>query len=162
MVCFQAVEDDLDIISGRIRAAMCRSVEDIISIGEDLCRIKAKLPHGQSGSYIMEKFSFSERAAQNYMNAAAAFKGKTATVAHLSPTALYELAANSILRPSVRRMLRFSINLTLAPDEIEIRLRAARQEAQLKLKEERAAAAVQRLSTEELKRRERNERKRSR
>ena len=54
------------------------------------------------------------------------------------------------------------MNSTLAPDEIEIRLRAARQEAQLKLKEERAAAAVQRLSTEELKRRERNERKRSR
>ena len=101
LVCFQAVEDDLDTISGRIRAAMRRSVEDIISIGQDLALIKAKLPHGQFGSYIMEKFSFSERAAQNYMNAAAAFKGKTATVAYLPATALYELAAKRT-PPAVR------------------------------------------------------------
>ena len=66
--------------------------------------------------------------------------------------------------PSVREEIvaLLESDSTLAPHEIEIRLRAARQEAQLKLKEERAAAAVQRLSPEERKRRERNERKRSR
>ena len=93
LVCVQDATDDLDSIAGRIRAAMWGSVEGIISIGQDLALIKAKLPHGQFGSYIMEKFSFSERAAQNYMNAAAAFKGKPATVAYLPATALYELAA---------------------------------------------------------------------
>ena len=155
--------EDLDSIAGRIRAAMCRSVEGIISIGEDLALIKAKLPHGQFGSYIMEKFSFSERAAQNYMNAAAAFKGKTATVASLPPTVLYDLAAKRT-PPAVREEIvaLLESNSTLAPDEIEIRLRAARQEAQLKLKEEQAAAALQRLSPEERGKRERSERKRSR
>src|SRR5215204_2881064 len=95
LVCVQAAADDLDSIAARIRAAMLRSTEGIISIGQDLTRVKANLPHGDFGPWIKEEFHFSERTAQNYMNAAAEFAERTAIVAYLPPKLVYDLAAKS-------------------------------------------------------------------
>jgi len=128
LICVEAAADDLDSIAGRIRAAIGHTIDAIIAIGQDLCRVEAKLPHGQFGSWIMHEFNFSERAAQNYMNAALAFADRTAIVAYLPATILYELAAKSTpsaVREDIVALL--ESDSTLAPDEIATRLRAARQ-----------------------------------
>src|SRR5215207_8229244 len=163
LVCVQAVADDLASIAARIRAAMGRSIECIVAIGQELSFVKGKLPHGRFNRWIVEEFHFSERTAQNYMNAAAAFADRPATVAYLPATLVYDLAAKTTppgVRADIVSLLEYSANV--APDEIATRLRDARQAVLLKRTEARAAAALEGLSAEERKRRERNDRKRSR
>src|SRR5829696_4229031 len=141
LVCVQAVADDLASIAARIRAAMRRSIECIVAIGQELSFVKRKLPHGRFNSWIAEEFHFSERTAQNYMNAAAAFAHRTAIVAYLPATLVYDLAAKSTpsaVREDIVSLLESSVSV--APDEIATRLQDARQAALLK----RKAALLQR------------------
>src|SRR5829696_8869674 len=102
---------------------MCRQSKACFRLDRISVGLKPSCLMGQFGSYIMEKFSFSERAAQSYMNAAAAFKGKTAIVAHLPPTVLYELAAKST-PPAVREdiVALLESGSSLGPEEIATRL----------------------------------------
>jgi hypothetical protein len=79
----------------RIRFRTRRQIEDIIQTGRDLLEIKAKVRHGQFTRWLISEFSWSDRTAQNYMNVATAFAGKTETVSGLPPRILYRLAAPS-------------------------------------------------------------------
>lgn len=79
----------------RIRTRSKGVVEAIVESGADLLSIKDQLPHGAFGDWLRAECDMSERTARNFMAAARAFKGKTATVADLTPTTLYMLAAVS-------------------------------------------------------------------
>lgn len=77
----------------RVRQRHRQQIAAIIETGRELSAVKAKLEHGQFGRWIAAEFDWSERTAQNYMSAFEAFGDKTATVADLPPTAVYQLAS---------------------------------------------------------------------
>jgi hypothetical protein len=78
-----------------VKGLMRRTAEDLIDIGTALIRQKDSLPHGMFLPWIEAEFVMSENTALRMMNVARAFGGKSASVADLTPTALYELAAPS-------------------------------------------------------------------
>ena len=75
-----------------IHTRLKRSGEDVYHIGKALIEAKALIPQGEFTPWLEREFGMSERSAQNFMRVARSFDGKTATVAVLSPTALYLLA----------------------------------------------------------------------
>jgi len=79
----------------RIRVRMKRTAEDIIAIGLDLIEVKGRLPHGRFLPWINTEFGMGERAARNFMSVAERYGSKSAIIADLPPTVLYELAAPS-------------------------------------------------------------------
>lgn len=85
----------LQAAADRIRQRNRAMGETIIQTGIDLIAAKDRLPHGRFGAWLKAEFSWSERAARNYMAAAEAFGTKTATVAVLPPATIYKLAAPS-------------------------------------------------------------------
>jgi len=84
---------DLRETAERVRQRHRQQIAAIIETGRELSAVKAKLEHGQFGRWIAAEFDWSERTAQNYMSAFEAFGDKTATVADLPPTAVYQLAS---------------------------------------------------------------------
>jgi hypothetical protein len=80
----------------RIRQHLRRQCEDIIAAGRELLDVKARLRHGQFSPWLMTEFSWSERTAQNYINVALAFGGKTENFSVLPTNALYRLAAPTV------------------------------------------------------------------
>lgn len=64
----------------------------ILDIGAKLIEVKASLGHGHFLSWLDAECGWSERAAQNYMQAAKSLGTKSATVADLPVTTVYELA----------------------------------------------------------------------
>jgi len=78
-----------------IHMRLKRTAEDVIAIGQDLLEVKARLRHGQFGQWIQAEFSMSERHAQNFMNVALRFGSKSAIIALLPITVIYELASPS-------------------------------------------------------------------
>ena len=82
-------------VAVRIKGRLMRAAEDIIAAGLDLIAVKDSLPHGQFTAWVESEVGISERTAQNFMNTARRFEGKTATVALLAPAVLYAIAAPS-------------------------------------------------------------------
>jgi hypothetical protein len=78
-----------------IRQHCATGCQQIIAIGRALRDVKASLPHGQFRRWLASEFGWSERTARNYMRAAELFESKSATVADLPPTVLYELASGT-------------------------------------------------------------------
>jgi len=78
-----------------IRQRTKRASEDIVAIGRKLCEVKELLPHGQFTDWVTEEFDLSIRTAQNLMAVANRFGSINATVASLSTSVLYLLAAPS-------------------------------------------------------------------
>jgi hypothetical protein len=95
-----------------------RGTQTIISIGADLIQAKAAIGHGNFGAWLATEFGWSERSAQNYMQAAKVFP-KSATVAELPPTAVYRLAAPST-PPSVRERVISRLEAGERPSGAEI------------------------------------------
>jgi hypothetical protein len=79
----------------RIRRLLHNEVDVIIEVGTELCAAKDLVRHGHFEAWLLAEFGMSARTARNYMRAAEAFGGKSATVADLQPTTLYLLAAPS-------------------------------------------------------------------
>jgi hypothetical protein len=81
----------------KLRLALGKQTQNIVEIGKLLIKIREspELAHGKWQGWLKEHFDLSYRTAVNYCSAAeyVARKGKSATVAHLAPTVLYELAA---------------------------------------------------------------------
>lgn len=75
-------------------------------IGRDLIAVKERLPHGQFLPWLEAEFGMSKITAQRFMGVAETYGDKSFTVKHLSPTALYELAAPRHLSKSVRKSRR--------------------------------------------------------
>ncbi len=80
-------------VSGRQMTA------SVMAIGDALLRAKGVLQHGQFEEWIRAEFNMSERTAQNMMNVARTFDGKSAKISLLSDSALYLLAAPSTPEP---------------------------------------------------------------
>jgi hypothetical protein len=77
-----------------VRAGLRRQVDTILAIGRDLTAAKEQLGHGRFGKWLAVEVGFSERSAENYMSAFAAFGDKSAIVAVLKqPTTIYALAS---------------------------------------------------------------------
>src|SRR5262245_30936657 len=74
-----------------IRARAAQGAESMIAIGRELLPAKGCAGHGHFLDWLAAEFAWSERTAQNYMRVATVFDGKAATVADLSPTAVYAL-----------------------------------------------------------------------
>lgn len=83
----------------RVRSLVSVARGCIVEIGRELIEAKRDIPHGQWLPWLETEFGWALRTAQNYMQAAEAFK--YATVAHFSDltidaTALYALAAPDV------------------------------------------------------------------
>ena len=72
-----------------------RTAAAILDTGRDLSAIKALIGHGQFGRWLGAEFGMSIRTAQDYMRAATLHDAKYATVAHLPPTVVLQIARSS-------------------------------------------------------------------
>jgi hypothetical protein len=81
--------------TGEIKALMKRTAQDIIEIGEKLIDVKARLPHGEFGSWLEAEFEWTSETARRFMNVADKFKNNKLLNLEIAPSALYLLAAPS-------------------------------------------------------------------
>jgi hypothetical protein len=81
----------------RIRQKVKQTLEDIITVGNDLLAVKVALPHGQFGPWLEAEFGWTDRMARNFMAVAERFGPKAEMISDLgiAPTAAYMLAAPS-------------------------------------------------------------------
>jgi Protein of unknown function (DUF3102) len=86
----------------RIRRHVASS---IIKIGKDLLAAKRYLSHGSFLKWLESEVGIPARSAQSYMQAAEWVGGKSATVAHLSPSLLYILSSPSTPKELTSRVL---------------------------------------------------------
>ena len=77
-----------------------RMQESTVAIGERLIEVKRLLEHGQFSDWCDTEFSMSHRTAQNLMNIARTFDGKSAEISLLSDSSLALLAAPSTPEPA--------------------------------------------------------------
>lgn len=128
----------------RIRVRMRRTAEDIVEIGRDLIAVKASLPHGAFGPWLEEEFDMGLTAARRFMNVAQRFPAKSATMADITATVLYELAAPSTPDEVVAQVeARAAAGETVTVEEVKALKRvAADAQAALVDAEKRALAAV--------------------
>lgn len=87
-----AAGDPLAAIVSRIKA---RNSGYAVETGKDLIEAKALVPHGKWGQWLKENFNWSERSAQNYMNATKAV-AKNAEFADLKPASIVALTAKNV------------------------------------------------------------------
>jgi hypothetical protein len=132
-----AVAEEAEATAERIRN---RHRASIIDTGNDLRSIKDKLAHGKFGNWLDYHFGMSERTAQNYMNAATAFRSAPKVVDVLPPSTVYKLAAKGAPE-EVRQSVIDEIVGGVTPDhrQIESRIAAAKSDVRRKREEERAA-----------------------
>jgi DUF3102 family protein len=78
-----------------IRRLLRRTVQDIVTIGQKLTGVKARLKHGEWGEWLRSEFDMGERTAQNFMLVADRFKNEIIADLNISPTALCLLASPS-------------------------------------------------------------------
>jgi len=129
-------------IANRIRK---RGAATIISTGVDLREAKATLGHGHFHAWLDAEFGWSERTAQNYMQAAAVFGSKSETVADVPPVVIYKLAAPST-PPAVRKAVLGRLKAGNLPTKAEVDklVAEARQEAKIERLPPKKRAATRR------------------
>lgn len=113
-------EQTAERIRERLRVSM-------IECGNDLLAIKEKLKHGKFGDWLACHFTFSERTAQNMMNAARAFGSVPKLVDMLPDNLIYKLSANGT-PADFRQMVidGFLAGQELYPADVEQRLMQAK------------------------------------
>ncbi|EYR81958.1 DUF3102 domain-containing protein [Shinella sp. DD12] len=136
------VAEEAEATAERIRN---RHRASIIDTGNDLCVVKDKLAHGQFGNWLRYHFGMSERTAQNYMNAAAAFGSAPKVIDLLPPTTIYKLAAKGAPE-EIRKSVIDEVAKGLAPNykEIDARIVAAQKEERQKRETEQSEKQEQR------------------
>ena len=87
--------DEIKAATSRIKARWKRVGKDLIEVGKELNAVKDRLPHGQFLPWLQAEFELSQRTANDLMNVATRFEGKSANIADLNSTVLYLLAAPS-------------------------------------------------------------------
>jgi hypothetical protein len=120
--------------AARIKAK-CRAGQEIIfEIGQELLTIKDKLQHGAFGKWIAAEFDWTDRTAQNYMNAARLHK-ESETVSALPPKVIYALAAPSV-PPEIKNRVLAEIGKGLVPkpDTLLFQINQAKSAAKLAAK----------------------------
>jgi hypothetical protein len=124
-----------------------RTAEHIIQIGQNLLSIKASLGHGHFEAWLQAEFTMSKRQAVNFMQTAERFGDKSAIIADLPVTVIYELAAPSTSEAIIEQVESKQISATLdaikTAKEAERQVRAEQAALQEQLAREREAAAAQ-------------------
>lgn len=124
------VASEAEATAARIRA---RHRDSIIETGLDLISIKEKLGHGQFGSWLTHHFNMSERSAQNYMNAANAFKATPIVIDALPATTIYRLAGKGVPSYLLQNVIAdIHSGTSLNPKEIEKQIISAKQQERIK------------------------------
>lgn len=124
------VASEAEATAARIRA---RHRDSIIETGLDLISIKEKLGHGQFGSWLTHHFNMSERSAQNYMNAANAFKATPIVIDALPATTIYRLAGKGVPSYLLQNVIAdIHSGASLNPKEIEKQIISAKQQERIK------------------------------
>jgi hypothetical protein len=113
--------------ASRIRKLLKATVPTIIEVGRSLIEVKAQLDHGKFGDWVDAECGFSLSSAENYMRVAERFGDKIGTVANLSPTTVYRLAAKSTPPEVVEAALqRAAKGAVISDDNLDMALKAAR------------------------------------
>lgn len=124
------VAHEAEATAARIRA---RHRDSIIATGLDLTSIKEKLGHGQFGSWLAHHFNMSERSAQNYMNAANAFKATPIVIDALPAATIYRLAGKGVPSYLLQNVIAdIHSGTSLNPKEIEKQIISAKQQERIK------------------------------
>lgn len=114
-------------VAGRIRERHANIVKNILATGNDLKEVKDKLKRGHFTGWLEAEFGWSDRTAQNYMQAARVF-GNIAHVAEaLQPASIYKLAARNTPE-AVRESVIIDIDNGNTPTakDIDERIKAAK------------------------------------
>jgi hypothetical protein len=113
--------------ASRIRKLLKATVPTIIEVGRSLIEVKAQLDHGKFGDWVDAECGFSLSSAENYMRVAERFGDKIGTVANLSPTTVYRLAAKStppeVIEAALQRAAKGAV---ISDDNVDTALKAAR------------------------------------
>jgi hypothetical protein len=113
----KAVEDAaIDILANGQRMK-----ESAVVVGERLLDVKQRLDHGQFSDWCTVEFDMSQRTAQNMMNVAKQFGGKSETVSLLSDSALYLLAAPSTPEPAREAVIEHARTTGVSPTKAEVK-----------------------------------------
>jgi Protein of unknown function (DUF3102) len=100
-----------------IRGLLKRAARDIVTIGQKLIAVKARLKHGEWGEWLRDQFDWDERTARRFMSVGEAFKTDNLSDLDIAPSALYLLAAPSTpedIRQSILEQARAGARITLA------------------------------------------------
>lgn len=92
-------------LRGQAERIRRHAANSIITIGKDLLAAKRYLSHGSFLKWLESEVGIPARSAQSYMQAAEWVGGKSATVAHLSPSLLYILSSPSTPKELTSRVL---------------------------------------------------------
>ncbi|MEJ8573470.1 DUF3102 domain-containing protein [Microbaculum marinum] len=103
-----------------VRARHQSQIRMLIETGSDLLAVKERLPHGRFGAWLKAEFGWTERTAQNYMQAALAFRDKSETISELPQTLVYKLAAPST-PPQIRDRVVADLEAGRAVDPVQIK-----------------------------------------
>lgn len=93
----------------------------VMGVGDALIRAKGLLAHGQFEEWCRVEFGMSERTAQNMMNVARTFAGKSAKISLLSDSTLYLLAAPSTPEPVREAVIQQAESTGRSPSVAEVR-----------------------------------------
>jgi Protein of unknown function (DUF3102) len=103
----------------RIRNLSGKVSVSILEIGQVLLQVKAMTAHGSFTQWVEDDCGLTRRSAQNYMRVAIFAADKSASIALLSPTVLYRLAAKSTPAEIVSAVLRL-LEGGLIPTESQV------------------------------------------
>ena len=94
----------------RIRYLVKRSLEDVISIGQELVEVKKNLPHGLFLLWLKTEFGWQERSARNFIRVAERFKSATVADLEIDLSAAYLLAAPSAPESARKKAVKRATN----------------------------------------------------
>jgi Protein of unknown function (DUF3102) len=123
-----------------IRTSTSRQITEVVASGKLLLTVKAALPHGTFGKWLVAEFGWTERTAQNYMRAAETYGSNTKCVSDLPLKTIYQLQAPTVPE-SVRADVFSMAERGERPTEVAVKTMIA--EAKWKRDEERREAADQ-------------------
>jgi hypothetical protein len=112
-------------LQGQAERIRRQSVNSILQIGKALIEAKHHLSHGGFVNWVECEVGIPARTAQAYMRAASWASGKSATVAHLPPSAIYLLSAANVPEEFVHQILhRIDAGEKIAPSVVREELKA--------------------------------------
>jgi hypothetical protein len=123
-------------LQGQAERIRRQCATSIIQMGKALIEAKRHLSHGGFVQWVECEVGIPARTAQAYMRAANWASGKSATVAHLPPSAVYLLSAANVPEEFVSEILhRIDAGEQIAPSAMREQLKAFQQKKQKAISE---------------------------
>jgi hypothetical protein len=126
--------------AAEIRTSTRRQITEVVAAGRRLLEVKAALPHGAFGRWLVAEFGWTERTAQNYMRAAETYGSNTKCVSDLPLNTIYRLQAPTVPESVRNEVLSLSER---GERPTEVMVKAMISEAKWKRDEERRETAEQ-------------------